>query len=210
MGTGVQTEIGSGGTRVKLLETSWSATPTPLYFVGKQDGTFNNTKVFAATYKVSVEGAFVPLVQTDASGATTVDKSQTITLKGTANLTFNVEPFLRIDWVGNPVTNADGTVSVQFKVTRGTTQTAFLSDVTDIFLFISDTQYDGNNNYDPRYSNQVTYAGTTGTALLGTTLTFTTKTALPKSQTYYLRVGARTGYGLKQYNYNAPKAIAIP
>ncbi len=62
-GTGntVQTEIGSRGTRVKLLETSYSANPTPYYFQSMQDGTFNNTKIFAATYNVSVEGTFVPL-----------------------------------------------------------------------------------------------------------------------------------------------------
>src|SRR5437870_5738023 len=62
-GTGntVQTEIGGGGTRVKLLETSYSANPVPIYFQSMQDGTFNNTKVFGATYKVSVEGPFVPL-----------------------------------------------------------------------------------------------------------------------------------------------------
>src|SRR5690242_5360746 len=57
----VQTEIGGGGTRVKLLETSYSSDPTPQYFQCMQNGTFNNTKVFSATYKVSVEGPFVPL-----------------------------------------------------------------------------------------------------------------------------------------------------
>src|ERR1700755_892585 len=77
-GTGqtVQTEIGGGGTRVKLLETSYSANPVPIYFQSKQDGTFNNTKVFGATYKISVEGPFVPIVQTDASGNIISDSSQ--------------------------------------------------------------------------------------------------------------------------------------
>src|SRR5579871_5462988 len=99
----VQTEIGGGGTRVKLLETSYDSAPVPEYFQSMQDGTFNNTKVFGATYKVSVEGPFVPLVQTDASGNTISDSSQTIVLKNTATLHFKVQPFLRVQMVGNPV-----------------------------------------------------------------------------------------------------------
>ena len=114
-GTGetVQTEIGGGGTRVKLLETSYSANPVPLYFQSKQDGTFNNTKVFAATYKVSVEGPFVPVVQTDNSGTVVSDSSQTIVLKDQATLKFKVQPYLRVEWVGKPVINADKSVSLQ-------------------------------------------------------------------------------------------------
>src|ERR1700755_901931 len=94
-GTGqtVQTEIGSGGTRVKLLETSYSASPVPLYFQSKQDGTFNNTKVFDAQYNVSVEGPFVPLIRTDAAGKIVSDSSQNIALKGSATLTFKVQPY---------------------------------------------------------------------------------------------------------------------
>src|ERR1700744_6213428 len=67
-GQTLQTEIGGRGTRVKLLETSYSSNPVPIYLESMQNGTFNDTKVFAATYKVSVEGAFVPVVQTDSTG----------------------------------------------------------------------------------------------------------------------------------------------
>src|SRR5438034_6032153 len=45
----IQTEYGGGGTRIKLEELSWSDNPTPLYFNAMQDGTFNNTKLFAGT-----------------------------------------------------------------------------------------------------------------------------------------------------------------
>src|SRR5579875_2700092 len=65
-GKNVQSEISGdngNGTRIKLLEISWSDNPTPLYLATKQDGTYINTKVFAATYRMSAEGAFVPMVQ---------------------------------------------------------------------------------------------------------------------------------------------------
>jgi hypothetical protein len=211
-GTGntVQTEIGGGGTRIKLLETSYDSAPVPLYFQSMQDGTFTNTKVFAATYKVSVEGPFVPLVQTDGTGRVVTDSSQTIVLKNTATLHFNVQPFLRVQWVGNPVINPDTSVSVQVIVTRGTDNPAYQQHVTDINLYVSDTKYDGNNNYDPRYSKLTSYGGATGDSLLGKTITLrTTGGALPRQDVYF-RVGARISAGLNEYNYNAPVSITYP
>ncbi len=211
-GTGktVQTEIGGGGTRVKLLETSYSANPVPIYFQSKQDGTFNNTKVFAATYKVSVEGPFVPLVQTDNTGTVVSDSSQNIVLKTTADLTFKVQPFLRIEWVGKPVFNADNTVTVQVKITRGTSNPNYQLDVTNINLYVSNTQYDGNNNYDPRYSTLTSYSSSTGTSLLGQTITITTIGGALPLQDVYFRVGARINAGLNQYNYSTPETTPHP
>src|SRR5690349_19122717 len=112
----VQSEVSGdngSGTRIKLLETSWSDNPTPLYLATKQDGTYSNTKVFAATYKMIAEGAFVPM---DIAGN---DKSQTVVVKGgTTTVDFTVEPFLRVELVGEPVINGNGTVSQDVKVTR--------------------------------------------------------------------------------------------
>jgi len=203
-GKTLQTEVGGGGTRVKLLETSYSANPVPIYFQSKQDGTFNNTKVFAATYKVSVEGPFVPIVQTDNSGTVVSDSSQTVVLKGSATVNFKVQPFLRIEWVGTPVVNADKSVTVQVKITRGTNIPAYQLDVTNINLYVSNTQYDGSNNYDPRYSTLTSYNGSTGTALLGQTISITTTGGALPDQDVYFRVGARINAGLNQYNYTTP------
>jgi len=203
-GKTLQTEVGGGGTRVKLLETSYSANPVPIYFQSKQDGTFNNTKVFAATYKVSVEGPFVPIVQTDNSGTVVSDSSQTVVLKGSATVNFKVQPFLRVEWVGTPVVNADKSVTVQVKITRGTNIPAYQLDVTNINLYVSNTQYDGSNNYDPRYSTLTSYNGSTGTALLGQTISITTTGGALPDQDVYFRVGARINAGLNQYNYTTP------
>jgi hypothetical protein len=211
-GTGetLQSEIGGGGTRVKLLETSYDSAPVPEYFQSMQDGTFNDTKVFGATYKVSVEGPFVPLIITDSVGNVVTDSSQTIVLKNTAMLHFNVQPLLRIQWVGSPVINPDTTVSVQVIVTRGTNNPAYEQDITDINLYVSNTKYDGNNNYDPRYSKLTSYSGTTGDSLLGKTITITTSGGALPAQDVYFRVGARINVGLDEYNYNAPVSITYP
>lgn len=211
-GTGatVQTEIGGGGTRVKLLETSYSSNPVPEYFQSMQDGTFNDDKIFAATYKVSVEGPFVPLVQTDNDGNIISDSSQTIVLKSIATLKFKVQPFLRVEMVGSPVFNADSTVSVQVKITRGTNDPNYQQDITDINLYVSNTKYDGNNNYDPRYSNLTSYNGSNGTALLGQTITLTTIGGALPAQDVYFRVGARINAGLDEYNYSIPASVKYP
>lgn len=206
----LQTEIGGGGTRVKLLETSYDSAPVPLYFQSMQDGTFNNTKVFGATYKVSVEGPFVPLIQTDSLGHVVSDSSQTIVLKNTSTLHFYVQPFLRVQWVGQPVINPDTTVSVKVIVTRGTANAAYQQHVTDINLYVSNTKYDGNNNYDPRYSRLTAYSGATGDSLLGKTITLTTTGGALPAQDVYFRVGARINAGLDEYNYNTPVSITYP
>lgn len=209
-GKGVQTETGSG-TRVKLLELSWSDNPTPYYFYSEQDGTFNNTKIFKGNYKISVEGPFVPLVQNDATGAVSVDNSQTMEIAGTTHVDFKVEPFLNVEWVGEPVYDAAaGTVTASFKITRGTANPAFQLDITDAYLFESPFPYVGNNNKDDRYSNQVRYNGSEANNLLGQTITITTKDKLPTQRDLYFRVGARVAYGLNYYNYTEVKKITIP
>lgn len=204
-------EVGTG-TRIELRELSWDQNPTPLYLATKQDGTYINTKVFAGTYKISADGAFVPLVQT---GANPVDKSQTVEVKGgVTEVNFTVEPFLRVKWVGEPVLNANGTASVQVIVTRGTADPNYQLNVTDIYFFVNSFPYVGANanSHDDRYSVQLTYSGTNGNNVLGQTLTLTTKTALPAKRDWYLRVGARTTFPNlgKPYNYNDVKKITIP
>lgn len=209
----VQSEIAGSngnGTRIKLLETSWSDNPTPLYLSGKQDGTYINTKVFKATYKMTAEGAFVPMVQTDNTGTVTVDQSQSVKVDGgTTTVNFKVDPFLEVEWVGDPVVNADGTITATCKVTRGTVDPNFQQDITDLWLFVSPTEYVGNNNYDARYSAHMAYSGTTGDAIVGQTITLTTTGGPLPKRDYYLRIGSRINYGLKQYNYNEVKKVPV-
>ena len=207
----IQTETGGGGTRIRLDEISWSDNPTPFCFNAMHDGTFNNTKLCPGTNRISVEGPFVPLVQYDGSGNITVDKRQTLELKaGVTEVEFQVEPLLRVQYASEPVLNADSTITVKVIVTRGTTNTAYQADVSDVFFYLNTVPYVGNNNYDNRYSKQLSYSGTAGNNALGQTLTLTTSGKLPVKRSYWLRVGARTTYGLKQYNYTDIKTIAVP
>lgn len=213
-GQSIQGEIGDGAnsTRIKLLETSWSANPTAQYLGVHQDGTYINTKIFKATYKMTAEGPFVPMVQT----SPVVDQSQTVNVNGgTTTVNFSVEPLLRLAWVGQPVINADGTLSVQVKVTRGTTNALFQQAVTEIWLFVNPSQYVGNNINDANKTGK--YTGDLNAAVAnGTTITLTTGNgvlpagALATGRDWYIRVGARTNYNLKQYNYTDVRKVVVP
>ena len=80
-----------------------------------------------------------------------------------------------------------------------------------VFLFVNNTKYLGDNNWDNRYSRAIVYSGTAGDNLLGTVISITTAGgSLPKGRNYYVRVGARTAYGLQLYNYNEPKIVSVP
>lgn len=208
-GEPVQTE--SGGIRLRLEQQSWNNGQgvIPQYFNVKYDGTFNNSKVFRGKYKVyPMDGAFVPLVTTSAP---IIDNSKTIDIAGVTSVEFNVEPFLKVEWIGEPVVNPDRTVTVQCKFTRGTANPAYQFNVTDVFLYVSTTDFVSNASFDNRYSTQVTYSGTAGNDVLGQTITLTTKGALGGNRTYYVRVGARTADNVnKRYNYTLAKAVNIP
>ncbi|HEU4554050.1 MAG TPA: DUF3823 domain-containing protein [Chitinophaga sp.] len=208
-GQPIQTE--SAGIRMRLEEQTWNngTGVIPQYFNVKPDGTFNNSRLFKGTYKVyPMDGAFVPLVTTSDP---IVDNSKTVDVSGVTSVEFNVDPFLKVEWVGEPVVNADKTVTVQCRFTRGTANPAYQFNVTDVFLYVSTTPFVSNASYDNRYSNQVKYSGTAGNALLGQTVSITTKGTLGASRTYYVRVGARTADNVnKRYNYNEPKLVSIP
>src|SRR5690554_6913395 len=51
-GQPIQTEQ-VNGIRIKMEETSWGDDYVPTYFWVKQDGTFQNTKVFSGVYTVT-------------------------------------------------------------------------------------------------------------------------------------------------------------
>ena len=210
-GLGFQTQIGGDGIRIKMLEYSWSDHPTPYYFNCMQDGSFNNTRIFKGNYNIEPMGAFVPLLLKDTDGNILKDETTTTDIVGTVDLTFEVEPFLRIEWVGEPVENPDGSYSVSANVVRGTAHPDFQKNIIDTYLFVSNNAYVGNNNFIANYSTRVTYSGSAGEAVLGETITITTK-PLPKDRVMYLRVGARTDInidGTQRYNYSTIKSIDL-
>lgn len=199
-----QTAIGNTGVRIRMMEYSWSETPEPYDMNCRMDGTFNNTKIFKGEYGINLQGAFVPVPE------------ERIQIKGTVEKVYEVEPLLRIKWVGEPVMNADGTVDVKVIITRGTTNPQYQQALQEAWLFVSETNYVGDFSYSPNYSTKLTAANIS----LDTELTIRTGqptgiTSNPKpfpsySRKFFLRFGARTNIqfgGTNRYNYTNVKEI---
>lgn len=199
----IQTEIGDHGIQLYMYETSYKDNPTPWTFTAMQDGKFNNTKVFAATYKVQPYGPFVP-----------IDPVEGLKISGTTTQNFEVEPFLRINVVGQP-TVTDNKISVTVHIERGTSNPAYQQDITDVVLYVNNSStYVGDNNYDARVTTRLT--GDDAKNALNNTVTLTSDDvdkANGGHQNYYIRVGARIDYqtnGFARYNYTAPMTVAVP
>lgn len=138
-----QTAIGNTGIRIRMMEYSWSDTPEPYDFNCMQDGTFQNTKIFAGNYGIIPEGAFVPL------------EEEIIDIKGKVEKVFEVEPLLRLQWIGEPRVNADGSVEVKVKITRGTTNPEYQQPIEEAWLFVGETSYVGDFSFSNRFSTQL-------------------------------------------------------
>lgn len=194
-GKGVQSEVTTtdnsmtAGTRIRLVETSWSPTATAQFLASHQDGTFINTKLFEATYTMTPEGAFVPVAP------------KTVEVKGgVTEVNFQVEPYLRIEWIGEPTYNAaTGKIDAQYIITRGTSNAAYQGALGDCVLYLNNTQYLGNSNFTLFTRPALPAVGVTNSV---------TSPAVPKGRDMYLRVGARLGGNL--YNYSTIKVVTIP
>ncbi len=196
-GKAVQFEQGQGSGRIKLEETSWSENPVPLYLNIRQDGSYVNTKFFAGTYLATlVEGAFYP------------QEGQEIAVAGEYKHDFSIVPYLELEWVSEPALTADNKVTASFKLKRNAGPNGEnMPDLMDYQLFISTTQYVGNNNFDgTRVGQPVKITNTQA----NDTFTITSLQPMKYATTYFVRIGARVNDTYKKYNYTTIKTVTVP
>lgn len=226
-GEPVLTDQGSEGTRIRLRELSWTETKVPdnFDFFCMKDGTFQNTKVFSGHYNVKIDGAFIPLLRTTSTGDTIADESQYVDIKGVTEIEFKVQPFLKVEWIGEPVVSG-GTITATVKVTRGVSPADFKAkvepmggyndnflDVTDVRLFVSQVPFVGYRDWDNRYTMEMGFNGNSFEAQLGQPITITTKGVIPAGRSVFIRAAARINYAtenIKRHNYNEAKRVDIP
>ncbi|MBT1697574.1 DUF3823 domain-containing protein [Fulvivirgaceae bacterium PWU4] len=228
-GEPVLTDQGSEGIRVRLTELSYgdNVTPNPDFFC-MPDGTFQNTKLFKGTYNVRIDGPFIPLLREDDRGVPLADETQTLEIAGKKQVKFEVQPFLKVEWVGEP-TVVNGKVKAQVRVTRGVSAADFQAkiepmggysasflNVTDIQLFVSYSSSVGYRARDERWSNKIEYSGTAFNALLGQTVTIESSGTIPSGRVVFIRAAARINYdtpkgsGTRRWNYNEALQLMIP
>jgi hypothetical protein len=228
-GEPVLTDQGSEGIRVRLTELSWgdNVTPNPDFFC-MPDGTFQNTRLFNGNYNIRVDGPFIPLIREDERGVPLADETQTVDIKGLTKVKFEVQPFLKVEWVGEP-TVINGKVKAQVRVTRAVSETEFQSkiepmggysssflNVTDIQLFVSYSSTVGYRARDERWSNKIEFSGSAFNTKLGQTITIESSGTIPSGKVVFIRAAARINYdtpkgsGTRRWNYNEPMQLMIP
>lgn len=227
-GDPVLTDQGSEGIRVRLTELSWgdNVEHNPDFYC-LPDGTFRNTKLFKGNYHITVDGPFVPLLRRDGEGKELADESLVMDLENQHEVTFEVQPFLKVEWVGEP-TIQDGKITAQVKVMRGVSPEDFRSKVepmgnyneeflnmTDIQFFVSYSSSVGYRARDERWSSRLDYSGTSFDPLFGETITIESNGEIPEGRTVFVRAAARINYdtpvgsGTKRWNYNEAKEILV-
>ena len=226
-GEPVLTDQGSEGTRIRLRELSWKGTEVPsnFDFWCMKEGNYQNTKVFKGHYNVRIDGAFIPLVRVNQQGDTLADETKYIDIKGVTVANFQVQPFLKVEWVGTP-TVSNGKITASFRVTRAVSPADFKAkiepmggyndnflNVTDVRLFVSQMPYAGYREWDNRYSVQQDFSGDSFEAKFGETITITTNGEIPAGRTMFIRAAARINYrteNVARHNYNEAIRVDMP
>lgn len=228
-GERVLTDQGSEGIRVRLTELSWgdNVVHNPDFYC-RPDGSFQNTKIFKGRYYVRVDGPFIPLVRETKDGVPLADESIETEISGVTKLKFEVQPFLRVKILGDPMVS-NGTVTAKVVVERAVSPEDFKNkiepmgnykpeflNVTDIQFFVSYSSSVGYRARDERWSNSINYAGDSFNALLGKPITIKSNGTIPSGRKVFVRAAARinfdtpVGSGTRRWNYSEPVEVMIP
>lgn len=204
IGQPLETEQGSGNMRIKMEELSWpdkigdtTVAVIPSYLNVKQDGSYKNVQLFSGEYRMTpVEGPFFPY---DVEG-------EIVEVDGYTTQNFQVTPYLNVEWVTEPYLNDSAFILASVRFTRNAKEGETQPDLNNARLFVSSTQYAGNNNYDDQLSTPVTITN----SMEGTTIDFVMSRAIKYvGRTYYVRVGISCSDSYKKYNYTDVKTVVV-
>ena len=173
------------GIRVRLLQDGYE-NPTPLDFWVKPDGTFQNTRLFAGTYEVSIidgpfeESSVEPII---------------VDLNSNKTIQFEVAPFARISDVD--ISGSGGTITANYKIS-GTSGTR---DMLKSVLFC----HTGNIVHEQTrglISSSANDLSTLTENEISSTIFMDEISGLETGKTYYVRVGVLSDNPLNRYNYS--------
>jgi hypothetical protein len=191
--------------QLRIWERSWTAsTPINQNIPIKQDGTFNNSKLFKGTYDVSVNtGPFWPI---DTTKGIIFDK-------GGATKDFTVTPYLQIIDFTTTLVGTNLTMTCRLKAPKRNG----LPNVYDVKPYLSLTNFVGESNFIniPEYTGSkilqirkswLTFYGDVDTSPVITLGPLSVK----PGYTYNVRIGANVDFGNRPYNYSEIKQVIVP
>lgn len=227
-GEKIQTEQNGRGIRVRLTELSYgdNVTHNPDFYA-RDDGSYQNTKVFKGFYNVRIDGPFVPIVRETPDGDTLFNGSVDCNIEGITEVHFRVQPFLRVEIVGDPVVSG-GKITAQVRVTRGVPERDFreavepMGDYQDSYLNVTDVRLyvgysatcNGDNKYEA-WSNVLEFDGSAFEPYLGQILTISSRGTVKPNRKVFIRAAARINYatpvgGERRYNFSEVREVNIP
>ncbi|MGN0053078.1 MAG: DUF3823 domain-containing protein [Bacteroides sp.] len=200
--TGENMLADQGECRVRIWEKSYSTNPGNQDIPVKQDGSYNNDKLFKGTYDMVPEGAWWP--------ADTIR----VGLGNKLTQNFEVTPYLKLFDFQLELTDPDSIrVSCRFEAPIG----EGLPTIMDIRPFLSMNQFCGAANCISYYSSQDQYKKSINKTWAklekesdGKSLTYSFKVWVKKGYVYFVRMGARVKDTFQKYNYTEIKEIEIP
>lgn len=186
----------TAGAEIELLQTSWVANPDPYYIPSKQDGSFQDTRIYSGSYSViPTQGAFWPIADTLKTP-----------IKGAITQNFTVVPYLEITNLQDSV-NADSLVMTCQLVAPYTNN---LPEVLEIWPFVNSTPFVGSGSSIPNYTisdntnpsyNLAAINSNWNATIAATTYRVVVHGLLP-GRTYYVRLGVRVNDSYKKYDFS--------
>lgn len=200
--TGKNILADQGECRVRLWEKSYSLNPGEQNIPLKQDGTFNNTKLFKGTYDVVPQGSWWP--------ADTVR----VAIGGKVTKDFTVTPYLTLFDFKTEIVAADS-IKVSCRIDAPIKEG--LPRIQDIRPFLSLEQFCGAANCIGYYSSIAAYKkniNSTWDKLKkledGKSEVYEFKVYVKPGYTYFVRMGARVKDTFEKYNYTEIVKLEIP
>jgi len=189
-----------GTIHLRLEELSWSDTPSPQSIPSKQDGSFNDSRLFGGHYRISpYEGPFWPVEPIE------------IDIKGVTERDFTLTPYLKITNVDFQVSGTTLTYSCKINAPLAQNNGQALPQILDLRAFINITPLVGNGANIADFSNQsaITIEQNWSDEIAATVYSGQITNLLP-GRTFYIRMGARVNDTFRRYNYSEIVEIKIP
>lgn len=200
-GENILTTQGDWG--IRIWERTWTASePTSQTLTVKQDGSYNNSKLFAGTYDMlPYGGPFWP-----------VDTIKNVAFNGTIEQDITVTPYLQLLGFEASLNGQELTLSCQLKasIREG------LPNIVEIKPFLSLNPFCGASNFIDiaEYNNQRKQINKSWLEEVGDVETSDIYHIGPlpvkPGYTYYVRLGANVNDANRKYNYTEIIKIEIP
>lgn len=191
-----------GHYRVRIWEKSFSTNPRNQDIPVKQDGTYNNAKLFAGTYDVVPEGAWWP--------------ADTIRIgigKKTVTQDFEVTPYLTLFDFKTELIASD---TLRLSCRLDAPVKVGLPQIMEVRPYLSLNQFCGANNCITFYNTNTYRVNIMQTwdrlekLEDGKSVVYSVKLPVKPGYTYFARMGAKVRDNLEKYNYTEIVKIEIP